>query len=112
MKISFESPSELFPYALTLNYNALLRPRGELIVKHGLDMTRQQFEISDEKFCQQNNMNPEVLVAQKSKYPITAELDYRRKFFSPTVHRMRKDGSLKSSTSQIGSELPKSQINK
>jgi hypothetical protein len=94
LRIELDTNSELYPWVLTQNYNGVLRPRGELMMKHGIETTCKQFEKSDEEFCSSNNINPELLVGQKSKYPITNEQDYRRRFFSSELARMRRDGSL------------------
>lgn len=103
LRLDLNSITDLYPWILTRNYNGVLRPRGELLNKYGLNVNRKQFECSDEEFCASNNLNPELLTAAKSKYSITNERDYRRKFFSSELSRMRRDGSLPDVFNQLRS---------
>ena len=82
LKIDVDVVNRIYPWLLTKNYNGVIRPRGELIIKYALDQNREQFEVSDEEFCKKNNINLEILVAEKARPANTNEHDYRRKFFS------------------------------
>lgn len=83
--------SELFPYLLSKNYNGVLRPRAELILKYGLELNKQQFDVSDEEFWKNNNVPEEVFQAEKKKYKITNERDIKKKFYTNSLRNILKE---------------------
>ena len=87
LKIPLEA-SELFPSLLPLNYNAVLRPRAETVLKYSLELSRAQFEGSDEDFCYRNGVPLEAYQAEKRKYKITNERDVKKKFYTPTLNKI------------------------
>lgn len=74
-----------FPAILNYSYGSFIRPRGEMMIsKRVLVDWVDVLDMTDQEFLEKIEGTEEEFLNKKKEFPITNELDIKKRFFSKT----------------------------